>query len=176
MPLDPGTKLGPYEILSSLGVGGMGEVYKANDTRLERTVAIKVLPEHLSTDPERRERFEREARVISSLNHPHIGVLYDIGHQDGTDYLVMEYLLSGFIRVVTHPRVFVPPSSLEAAIEFSNQIRSQPNCVSIVPGHRHWEIFTRLCRDAEVKGNLVADAYLAALAIESGSGESGDSS
>ena len=87
-----GRQLGSYEILSSLGAGGMGEVYKALDTRLERTVAIKVLPAHLAARAESRERFEREARTIASLNHPHICTLYDIGHQDGTDYLVMEYL------------------------------------------------------------------------------------
>src|SRR5262249_54312488 len=90
MPLTPGINLGPYEILSSLGAGGMAEVYRARDTRLERTVAIKVLPAPLSSDPVRKQRFEREARTISSLNHPHICVLHDIGHQDGMDYLVME--------------------------------------------------------------------------------------
>lgn len=92
MPLQSGARLGPYEILSPIGAGGMGEVYKANDTRLDRIVAIKVLPESLSSQPERRERFEREARAISKLAHPHICVLYDVGRQDGIDYLVMEYL------------------------------------------------------------------------------------
>ncbi len=92
MPLSPGTTLGPYEIQSQLGAGGMGEVYKATDTRLDRTVAIKVLPEHVEDDPDLRQRFEREAKTISSLNHPHICTLYDIGQQDGTDFLVMEYL------------------------------------------------------------------------------------
>jgi serine/threonine protein kinase/Tol biopolymer transport system component len=90
MPLAPGTKLGPYEIQSPLGAGGMGEVYRARDTRLERTVAIKILPAHFSSDPVRKQRFEREAKTISSLNHPHICVLHDVGHQDGIDYLVME--------------------------------------------------------------------------------------
>jgi len=90
--LSPGVRLGPYEILSPLGAGGMGEVYKAKDTRLDRTVAIKVLPSHLSENPEVRQRFEREAKTISSLSHPHICGLYDVGHQDGTDYLVMEFL------------------------------------------------------------------------------------
>ncbi len=92
MPLSPGKRLGPYEILSPLGAGGMGEVYLARDTRLDRTVAVKVLPAPLSTSPELRQRFEREARSISSLNHPHICALYDIGHEDGIDYLVMEHL------------------------------------------------------------------------------------
>src|SRR5689334_24823303 len=92
MSLASGTRLGPYEILSPLGAGGMGEVYRARDTRLERTVAIKVLPNHLSSNPELKQRFEREARAISSLNHPHICHLYDVGSQNGTDFLVMEYL------------------------------------------------------------------------------------
>jgi predicted Ser/Thr protein kinase len=92
MALTSGTKFGPYEIQSSLGAGGMGEVYRARDTRLDRTVAIKVLPDLFSQNPDLKQRFEREARAISSLNHPHICTLYDVGHQDGTDYLVMEYL------------------------------------------------------------------------------------
>src|SRR4249920_2820536 len=92
MSLTPGTRLGPYEILNSLGAGGMGEVYLAKDTRLDRTVAIKVLPDDLSANPEIRARFEREARAASSLNHPNICALYDVGHQDGVDFLVMEYL------------------------------------------------------------------------------------
>src|ERR1700675_1794778 len=90
MPLLPGTHLGPYEITGPLGSGGMGEVYRARDTRLERTVAIKILPRELSNDPIRKQRFEREAKTISSLNHPHICVLHDVGSQDGIDYLVME--------------------------------------------------------------------------------------
>ena len=92
MPLQAGLRLGPYEIVSPLGAGGMGEVYKARDTRLDRMVAVKVLPESLADDPERRERFEREARAVSALNHPNICTLHDIGRQDGIDYLVMELL------------------------------------------------------------------------------------
>src|SRR5438105_1702193 len=86
------TRLGPYEIVAALGAGGMGEVYRARDTRLDRDVAIKVLPAHLSSSAKLRERFDREARAISRLNHPHVCTLYDVGHQDGVDYLVMEYL------------------------------------------------------------------------------------
>jgi Tol biopolymer transport system component/predicted Ser/Thr protein kinase len=92
MPILPGRRLGPYEILSAIGAGGMGEVYKARDTRLDRIVAIKVLPAHLADRADLRERFEREAKTIASLNHPHICTLYDTGHQDGIDFLVMEYL------------------------------------------------------------------------------------
>jgi len=90
MPLLPGTRLGPYEIMTPLGAGGMGEVYRARDTRLDRTIAIKILPAQFSSDPVRKQRFEREAKTISSLNHPHICVLHDVGSQDGVDYLVME--------------------------------------------------------------------------------------
>jgi Tol biopolymer transport system component len=92
MTLVSGTKLGPYEIQSLLGAGGMGEVYRARDTRLDRSVAVKVLASHLSSSPELKQRMEREGRAISSLNHPHICQLYDIGSQNGTDYLVMEFL------------------------------------------------------------------------------------
>jgi eukaryotic-like serine/threonine-protein kinase len=92
MVLASGTKLGPYEIQSALGAGGMGEVYRARDTRLERSVAIKVLPADVSANAERKQRFEREARTISSLNHPNICALYDVGSQDGLEYLVLEYV------------------------------------------------------------------------------------
>jgi eukaryotic-like serine/threonine-protein kinase len=92
MPLQTGSRLGPYEIVSRLGAGGMGEVYKARDTRLDRTVAVKILPDSLAGDPQFRERFDREARAISQLDHPHICALYDVGQQDGTAYLVMQFL------------------------------------------------------------------------------------
>ena len=92
MGLSAGTRLGPYEIVTPLGAGGMGEVYRARDTRLDRTVAIKILNSQLVASPDLRARFDREAKVISQLQHPHICVLHDVGHQDGTDFLVMEYL------------------------------------------------------------------------------------
>ncbi|NOT33089.1 MAG: serine/threonine protein kinase, partial [Candidatus Eisenbacteria bacterium] len=98
MRLSSGTRLGPYEVISPLGAGGMGEVYRARDTRLGRDVAIKVLPQHLNENPEVHARFEREARTISSLNHPHICTLHDVGRAPGeggsgeTDYLVMELI------------------------------------------------------------------------------------
>ena len=92
MSLKRGTKLGPYEIVAPIGAGGMGEVYKAKDTRLDRTVAIKVLPSHVASNPEVRQRFEREARAVSSLNHPHICTLYDIGSENGIDFMVMELI------------------------------------------------------------------------------------
>lgn len=92
MPLSPGTRLGPYEIDSRLGAGGMGEVYKAHDTRLDRTVAIKVLSPHLAGNLQARSRFEREARAVSALNHPNICTLHDVGKEDDVDFLVMEHL------------------------------------------------------------------------------------
>src|SRR5712692_8619232 len=92
MDLSAGTRLGPYEILSALGAGGMGEVYKARDTRLDRTVAIKVLPAQLASDPQFRDRFDREGRAISALDPPHICGVSDVGEQDGTSFLVMPYL------------------------------------------------------------------------------------
>ena len=92
MALAAGTALGPYEVLSLIGAGGMGEVYRARDTRLGRSVAVKVLAPELSTDPEFRARFTREAKAISALTHPHICGLHDIGRQDDTEYLVLELL------------------------------------------------------------------------------------
>jgi serine/threonine protein kinase len=92
MALQSGTRLGPYEILAPLGAGGMGEVYKATDRRLNRTVAVKVLPPHFSSNPEMKQRFDREAQTVAALNHPHICTLHDVGRQGDTDFLVMEYL------------------------------------------------------------------------------------
>src|ERR1700730_7309127 len=92
MDLAARTRLGPYEILSAIGAGGMGEVYRARDTRLDRCVAIKILPAHFSSNPERKGRFEREARTLSSVAHPHICHLYDVGSQSGVEFLVMELL------------------------------------------------------------------------------------
>src|SRR5262245_18128862 len=90
--LTAGTRLGPYEIVAPAGAGGMGEVYRATDTRLNRTVALKILPGHLSENAEMRERFEREAQTVAGLNHPNICTLHDVGHHDGVDFLVMEYV------------------------------------------------------------------------------------
>ncbi|MDH3216886.1 MAG: serine/threonine protein kinase [Candidatus Krumholzibacteria bacterium] len=92
MHLTSGSRLGPYEIVAPLGAGGMGEVYRARDTRLDREVAVKVLPQHLSAEKEVRARFEREAKTVSALNHPNICTLYDVGREGDTDYLVMELI------------------------------------------------------------------------------------
>src|SRR5277367_3335463 len=98
MSLAPGKKLGPYEIVSQLGAGGMGEVYRARDTRLERVVAIKVLPEALASDADRLQRFEQEARVLSTVNHPNLLAIFDVGTQDGLHYLVSEFLEGQTLR------------------------------------------------------------------------------
>jgi eukaryotic-like serine/threonine-protein kinase len=118
MTLSAGKKLGPYEVIGPLGAGGMGEVYRAKDTRLDRTVALKVLPTHLSADPEARQRFDREARSISSLSHPNICHLYDVGHQDGADYLVMEYLEGETLA----SRVLKGPLSTEQVLKIGGEI------------------------------------------------------
>jgi eukaryotic-like serine/threonine-protein kinase len=118
MTLTPGKKLGPYEVLTLLGTGGMGEVYRARDTRLDRTVAIKILPQELSQDPLHKQRFEREAKTISSLNHPNICVLHDVGAQDGVDYLVMECLEGETLA----KRLEKGPPPLEQTLKFGAQI------------------------------------------------------
>ena len=118
MGLTSGTRLGPYEILALIGAGGMGEVYKARDTRLDRIVAIKVLPAHLADKPDLRERFEREARTIASLNHPHICTLYDIGRHDGIDFLVMEYLEGETLAM----RLLKGPLPLEQVLQYAIEI------------------------------------------------------
>src|SRR5689334_4508231 len=118
MPLASGTRLGPYEILSPVGAGGMGEVYRARDTRLERTVAIKILPTQFTADPVSKQRFEREAKTISSLNHPHICALHDVGSQDGIDYLVMECVEGETLA----KRLEKGPLPLEQVLKYGMQV------------------------------------------------------
>src|SRR5499427_3053474 len=118
MTLAAGTKLGPYEIVSPIGAGGMGEVYKARDTRLDRDVAVKVLPEHLATSEEIRQRFEREAKTISQFSHPHICALFDVGREGDVEYLVMEYLEGETLS----ERLAKGPLALESTLRFGQQI------------------------------------------------------
>jgi Tol biopolymer transport system component len=122
MSLAAGAKLGPYEILAPLGAGGMGEVYKARDSRLDRTVAIKVLPEHLSANTDLRARLEREARAVSSLNHPHICILYDVGHQNGVDFLVMEHLEGESLATRLEKGALPPTEVLRYAVEIADAL------------------------------------------------------
>ncbi|HET6959360.1 MAG TPA: serine/threonine-protein kinase [Vicinamibacterales bacterium] len=115
-----GTRLGPYEIVSPIGVGGMGEVYKARDTRLNRTVAIKILPPQIAADPEGRVRFEREARAVAALNHPHICTLHDVGLDGEIDFLVMEHLDGETLAA----RLVKGPLPLDHALDFACEIAS----------------------------------------------------
>src|SRR6202022_223520 len=122
MALTSGTKLGPYEIQSPLGAGGMGEVYRARATRLDREVAIKVLPSHLSQNPDLRARFEREARAISGLQHPNICVLYDGGRRVGLVFLVMEYREGKTLAVRRAPKPMTPDETLRIGIEVADAL------------------------------------------------------
>src|SRR5271169_4496294 len=118
MPLSPGVRLGPYEILDALSAGGMGEVYRARDTRLGRDVAVKILPAEFSADPVRKQRFEREAKTISGLNHPNICVLHDVGSQAGISYLVMECVEGETLA----KRLEKGPLPLEQVLNYGAQI------------------------------------------------------
>ena len=128
MPLEAGRRLGPYEILAPLGSGGMGEVYRARDTRLDRTVAVKVLPAELAQAVDMRQRFEREARAISSLSHPHICALYDVGHEDGLAFLVMEHVEGQTLA----DRLAKGPLPTEELLRFGSEIAD-----ALGAAHRH---------------------------------------
>jgi eukaryotic-like serine/threonine-protein kinase len=128
MALSPGAKLGPYEIVAPLGAGGMGEVYRARDSRLERTVAIKVLPAQFSSDADLRQRLEREARAISALQHPNICTLHDIGHQEGVDYLVLEFVEGESLE----QRLSKGPLPLEQVLRYAAEIAG-----ALDKAHRH---------------------------------------
>jgi serine/threonine protein kinase len=127
MPLANGTKLGPYEIVSPLGAGGMGEVYRARDTRLDRTVAIKVLPESLANDADRLQRFEQEARVLSTLNHPNLLAIYDVGAQSGTHYLVSEFLDGHTLREAMGAGLLPSRKVSEYGLQITNGLSAAHN-------------------------------------------------
>lgn len=135
MTLQPGTIFGGYEILSSIGVGGMGEVYKARDARLNRLVAIKVLREDLAKYTDARRDFEREARTVAALNHPHICTLYDIGQQDGADYLVMEYLDGQTLRQRLEKGALPVGEALEIATDIADALEKAHQ-----HGVVHWDL------------------------------------
>src|SRR5499433_3467227 len=122
MALSTGSRLGPYEILTPLGAGGMGEVYKAKDTRLDRTVAVKVLPQHLSSSAEVRQRFEREAKAIAALSHPHICALFDVGREGETEYLVMELLEGETLASRLTKGPLSPEQTLKSGIEIADAL------------------------------------------------------
>lgn len=164
MTLVAGTKLGPYEIIAPAGKGGMGEVYRARDTRLERTVAIKVLPEHLSSSPALKRRFEVEAKAISQFSHSHICALYDVGTQAGTDYLVMEYLEGETLE----DRLMKGPLVLNQALEYAIHIAD-----ALDKAHRHAGRPSRSeageCHVDE--GRCEADGFLLATGADDGATE-----
>src|SRR6266850_4638403 len=118
MTLQSGVRLGPYEIVAPVGAGGMGEVYRGRDTRLDRSVAIKVLPARLAADQSFLDRFEREARAVSSLNHPHICALYDVGEQAGVHFIVMELLEGESLAA----RLARAPLPIDEALRYGIQI------------------------------------------------------
>ncbi|MEO6463110.1 MAG: serine/threonine-protein kinase [Candidatus Eisenbacteria bacterium] len=122
MSLAPGTRIGAYEILAPLGAGGMGEVYRAKDTRLGRDVAIKVLPTHLSEQPEIRARFEREARTVSSLNHPNICTLFDVGKEGEVDYLVLELVEGDTLEARLARGPMPPPEALRLGAQIADAL------------------------------------------------------
>jgi serine/threonine protein kinase len=124
MALALGTRLGAYSITAALGAGGMGEVYKATDTRLGRTVAIKVLPEHVAASPEAKQRFEREARTLAALSHPHICPVFDVGSHDGIDYLVMEHLEGDTLEQRLANGALPVAAALKVAIEVAEALAS----------------------------------------------------
>ena len=119
MPLISGTKLGPYEVVNAIGAGGMGEVYRAKDTRLGRSVAIKVLPESFARDNDRLLRFEQEARAVAALNHPNILAIHDIGEQNGAPYLVSELLEGESLRVEVEQGRLGTRKSVDYAVQIA---------------------------------------------------------
>jgi eukaryotic-like serine/threonine-protein kinase len=123
MPLTSGTRLGPYEIQSSVGAGGMGEVYRARDTRLDRTVAIKILPAAVSSDPDRLLRFQHEARILSTLNHSNVLAIFDVGEQNDVRYLVSEFLEGQSLREALAAGVLSRRKATEYALEIAKDLR-----------------------------------------------------
>ncbi|HEU4892189.1 MAG TPA: serine/threonine-protein kinase, partial [Vicinamibacterales bacterium] len=121
-PIAAGTTLGPYRIEALVGAGGMGQVYKATDTRLGRTVAIKILPEHVAADEQTRQRFEREARTVAALSHPHICPLFDVGEHDGVGFLVMEYLEGRTLADRLRSGRLAQPEALRYAIQIADAL------------------------------------------------------
>src|SRR6266849_3852749 len=150
MTLSAGNRLGPYEILAPLGAGGMGEVYKARDTRLERTVAVKVLPPHLSSNAELRQRFEREAKTISQITHPHICALYDVNREGETEYLVMEYLEGETLADCLGQGPLPVEQVLRYGIEIADALDKAHRLGVGIPPHRAHRASRRRCRQASL--------------------------
>src|SRR5580700_7581839 len=159
MGLSSGTKLGPYEIVSPLGEGGMGEVYRARDSRLGREVAIKVLPKSFSQDPERLRRFEQEARAASALNHPNILAVYDVGMHDGAPYLVTELLEGATLRDRLSGGALPPRKAVDYAVQTAQGLAAAHDKGIVHRDLKPENIF--VCRDGRVK---ILDFGLAKLA------------
>ena len=133
MPLAPGARLGPYQVVAALGAGGMGEVYRARDSKLGRDIAVKVLPDHLSTDRERLKRFEQEAHLASSLNHPNIVTIHDIGETDGVHYIAMELVEGQTLRKLLSSGRLPMPEVLDLAAQAADGL-AKAHAAGIVHG------------------------------------------
>jgi aminoglycoside phosphotransferase (APT) family kinase protein len=140
MILTAGIRFGPYEILAPLGSGGMGEVYKARDARLDRTVAIKVLPSHVANDPELKQRFAREAKTLAALSHPHICPVFDVGQQDGIDFLVMEYLEGQTLAERLEKGALPLDQGLQYAIQMADALGLKSAAANFLPTAGGWPI------------------------------------
>src|SRR6185503_3036781 len=132
MAIAAGTRFGPYEIVEPIGAGGMGEVYKGRDTRLDRTIAIKILPELHAAEPQFRERFEREARALSQLTHPHICTLHDVGEHGGTPFLVMEFLVGETLAARLERGPLPLNEALTSAIEIAEALTVLPGGEAVI--------------------------------------------
>src|SRR5579871_2785501 len=159
MPIPAGTKLGPYEIQSQIGAGGMGEVYRARDSRLGREVAIKILPESFATDPERLRRFEQESQAVAALNHPNILAIYDVGTRDGSPYLVSELLEGESLRAILEKGPIPQRKAIEYAVQVANGLAAAHDKGIVHRDLKPDNLF--VCRDGRVK---ILDFGLAKLA------------
>src|SRR5271163_653129 len=168
MPLTPGTKLGPYEIVSPLGAGGMGEVYRAKDTRLGRDVALKILPESFARDAERLRRFEQEARAVAALNHPNILAVFDIGEQNGSPFLVSELLEGETLRGVLDRGAVPQRKTIEYGVQIAHGLAAAHEKGIVHRDLKPENIF--ITKDARIK---ILDFGLAKLAQKPGA-DSGD--
>src|SRR5690242_18427242 len=168
MPLIPGTKLGPYEILAPIGAGGMGEVYRARDTRLGRDVALKILPESFAREADRLHRFEQEARAVAALNHPNILAVFDIGESNGSPYLVSELLDGETLRVVLDRGAIPPRRAIDYAVQIAQGLAAAHEKGIVHRDLKPENIF--VTRDARIK---ILDFGLAKLAQKVGAAADG---